>query len=177
MARVVSLAVAAAIFNAMIAIVLSAGRQLYASARDGAWPGAAGRALARVHPRFGSPHVATLTAGAVGMACCFLPLSVLVTILANGNVATYATLCVAAMVGRRNGTTAGTHAASPLFPLGPIVVLLALAGVLWADMLDEETGLKGLLATVAIVAVGAGYYRLIVRRRSAWVPVLGQGGV
>ena len=98
----------------------------------------------------------------------------LVTILANGNVATYATLCVAAMIGRRNGTTAGTHAAAPLFPLGPIVVLLALAGVLWADMLDEEAGLKGLLATLAIVAVGAAYYRCVVRNRSAWVPGLGE---
>ncbi len=167
LARIISLAVAAAIFNAMIAIVLSAGRQLFASARDGAWPGAPGRAMARVHPRFGSPHAATLAVGACGLACCFLPLSVLVTILANGNVATYATLCVAAMVGRRSGATSGTLARAKLFPAGPVLVLLALAGVLWADMLDLETGVPGLLATLAILALGAGYYRLVVRGGSA----------
>ncbi len=159
LARIVSLAVAAAIFNAMIAIVLSAGRQIFASARDGVWPGAAGRVLARIHPRFGSPHVATLAAGAAGLACCFLPARVLVTILANGNVATYATLSIAAMVGRRSGATVATLARARLFPAGPVIVLLALAGVLWADMLDVETGLPGLLATLAILAVGVGHRR------------------
>ncbi len=168
LARVISLAVAAAIFNAMIAIVLSAGRQLFASARDGAWPDAGGRWLTRVHPRFGSPHIATLAVGAAGLACCFLPERVLITVLANGNIATYATLCLASIVGRRRGTTAGTLAPAPLFPLGPIVVLLALAGVVWADLQDVQTGVPGLLSMLAIVALGV----LIVEgARAAFVKV------
>ncbi len=154
LARIISLAVAAAIFNAMIAIVLSAGRQLFASARDGAWPGAGGRALTRVHPRFGSPHAATLVVGAAGLVCCFLPERVLITVLANGNVATYATLCCASIVGRRTGATAGTLAPAPLFPLGPVVVLLALAGIVWADLQDPQTGIPGLLAMLTIVGIG-----------------------
>ncbi len=167
LARVMSLAVAAAIFNTMIAIVLSAGRQLYASARDNAWP-VGGRHLAALHPRFGSPHIATLVVGAAALACCLLPASVLVTILANGNVATYATLCLAAMAGRRSGLTANTEARAPLFPLGPVCVLLALAGVVWADLLDPATGVPGLLAVLAIVGLGVAVHRLVARTNPAW---------
>lgn len=167
LARVMSLAVAAAIFNTMIAIMLSAGRQLYASARDNAWP-AGGQHLAALHPRFGSPHVATLVMGAAALVCCLLPASVLVTILANGNVATYATLSLAAIAGRRTGRTDDTQARAPFFPLGPVCVLLALAGVIWADLLDPATGLPGLLAMLAIVGVGVGMHRLVVRRNPAW---------
>ena len=158
LARIMSLAVAAAIFNTMIAIMLSAARQLYASARDNAWQDGGGQ-LAALHPRFGSPHIATLVVGAAALACCLVPAGVLVTILANGNVATYATLCLAAIAGRRSGLTAHTHARAPLFPLGPICVLLALAGVVWADLLDPSTGVPGLLAMLAIVAVGIGMRR------------------
>ncbi|WP_428395841.1 APC family permease [Lichenicoccus sp.] len=167
-ARLISLCVAAAIFNAMIAVALAGGRQLYASARDGSWPAAINRRLARVHPTFHSPHVATLTVGAGALACCFVPLNVLVVILANGNVATYATLCVAVMIGRRNNSTAQTHARMKLFPLPPLLALLALAGVLWADMLDPAAGLPGLLVTVAMLCAGVGYYLLVVRRRNIW---------
>ncbi len=167
LARVMSLAVAAAIFNTMIAIMLSAGRQLYASARDRAWP-AGGEQLAALHPRFGSPHVATMVVGGVALACCLLPASVLVTILANGNVATYATLCLAAIAGRRSGLTADTAARAPLFPLGPVCVLLALAGVIWADLLDPATGVPGLLAVLAIVGLGVGAHRLVVRGNLVW---------
>jgi amino acid transporter len=162
LARIMSLAVAAAIFNTMIAIILSAGRQLYASARDNAWS-ASGLHLAALHPRFGSPHVATLVVGVVALACCLVPAGVLVTILANGNVATYATLCLAAIAGRRTGLTADTAARAPFFPLGPVCVLLALAVVVWADLLDPATGVPGLLAMLAIVVLGVGLHRLMPR--------------
>ncbi len=164
--RIISLAVAAAIFNTMIAVMLSAGRQLYASARDNAWP-AGGRHLAALHPRFGSPHVTTLVVGGAALACCLLPASVLVTILANGNVATYATLCVAAIAGRRSGLMGDTQARAPLFPPGPVCVLLVLAGVVWADLLDPATGVPGLLAMLAIVGLGVGAHRLVVRGNRA----------
>ena len=165
-ARVMSLAVAAAIFNTMIAIMLSAGRQLYATARDNAWGPAGGR-LASLHPRFGSPHIATMVMGAAALVCCLLPASVVVTILANGNVATYATLSLAAIAGRRSGLTACTRAPAPLFPLGPIFVLLALAGVVGADLLDPSTGVPGLVAMLVMMGLGVAARRLVVRGNPA----------
>jgi amino acid transporter len=168
LSRIISLAVAVAIFNAMIAIVLCGARQIWASARDRCWPDAISRRLDLVHPRFGSPWVATLTLGAASLAWCFVPLKLLVIVIANGNVATYATLCLAVIVGRRNGATARSHARMRLFPLAPALVLLALAGVVWADLLDPETGGIGLAVTVAILIGGVAYCQTALRRSSAW---------
>ncbi len=163
-----SLAVAAAIFNAMIAIVLVGARQIYGSARDRSWPLAISRQLDRVHPRFGSPWIATLLLGAIGLAGCFIPMPLQVVIIANGNVAMYATLCVAALAGRRNGTTSHSHAPMRFFPWPPILALVALAGVVWVDVLDPETGRAGLIAAVAVVFAGVAYYRLCLRRNPAY---------
>ncbi len=168
LANVISLGVALAIFNAMIAVALVGGRQLYGSARDGVFPGAVGHALTRLHPRFGSPWVATLALGAIGTACCFAPLRVLVLILANGNVALYASLCLAVMVGRRTGATARTLYRMPLYPSAPLLALLALAGVVWADLSDRDTGRPGLVATLVVLAAGAAYYRLALKRSDRW---------
>jgi amino acid transporter len=171
-AKLLSLAVAIAIFNAMIAIALCGSRQIYASARDRCWPEAISRRLDRVHPRFGSPWMANLTLGAAGLACCFVPLNLLVIVIANGNVAIYATLCIAVIVGRRSGATGRSQARMRLFPLAPVFVLLALAGVVWADLLDPETGGVGLGVTVAILAMGVAYYHFALRRSGAWRPLV-----
>jgi amino acid transporter len=160
----VSLAVAAAIFNAMLAIIVIGARQIYGSARDRSWPDRISRQLDRVHKRFGSPWVATLVLGALALCECAIPLETQVLIIANGNVAMYATLCLAALVGRRNGTTAHTHAPMRFFPWPPILGLVALAGVVWVDLLDPETGRAGLIAAAAIVAAGMIYYWVVLRR-------------
>ena len=52
-----------AILNAVIAMVLLSGRQLYATGRDATWAPPLDRILTLVHPRFGSPWAATLAAG------------------------------------------------------------------------------------------------------------------
>ena len=162
-ARAMSVAVALAIFNAMIAVALMAGRQLYSTGRDGLWPPAASRALARIHPRFGSPWVATLVMGAAALLACFADSHVLVLVLGNGNVAIYAGLCLAALAGRRTGATAHAGYRMPLFPLAPVFGLAFLAGVVGFDLVDPA-GRSGLAATVAAVAVALAYHHAVLRR-------------
>jgi amino acid transporter len=166
--KAMSLAVALAIFNAMIAVSLMAGRQLFATARDQVWTRGLNAAFARIHPRLGSPWIATLVMGAVGVLWCFLPLSLLVTVIASGTVATYAGLCVAALAGRRNGSTAHGGYRMPLFPLAPVVALAALAGVVWTSLTDAKVGRPGLLASLAVIIVSALAYRLVLRPRGTW---------
>jgi amino acid transporter len=166
--KAVSLGVAFAIVNAMIAIALINARQLYASARDGVWPRAWNRAFGAVHPRFGSPWIAALVMGAATAACCLLDLHLLVMLTANGLVLVYAGVSVAAVAGRLNGTTAGGHYRMPLFPLAPALALVALAAVIWADLADAETGRPSLLANLAVMALFAAYYALYLRRRGGW---------
>jgi amino acid transporter len=163
-ARVMSLAVALAIFNAMIAVALMAGRQLYSTGRDGLWPARASRALARVHPRLGSPWVATLAMGATGLLACLADPHVLVLVLGNGNVAIYAGLCLAALAGRRSGATAHAGFRMPLFPLPPLFALGFLAAVVGFDLVDPA-GRDGLAATLVTVAAALAYYAAVLRRR------------
>lgn len=166
--QVVSLGVAFAIVNAMIAIGLINARQLFCSGRDGVWPGSLNRWAAAVHPRFRSPWIATLAMGAATIACCFLPLNLLVILSGTNVVMLYAGVSIAVIAGRLNGTTAGGHYRMPLFPLWPVVALVGLAGVVVANVLDPESGRPSLVANAAVMAVSAGYYFLYLRRRGGW---------
>jgi amino acid transporter len=167
-AKLISLGVALAIFNTMIAIALSAGRQLYSTGRDGLWPRPANRALAAIHPRFGSPWIASLVMGAAALAGCFIDPKVLVLILGNGSVAIYTALCLATLVGRRSGATRHGVYRMPLFPVAPILALTALAAVVWFD-LNDAAGLQGLAATAATVGASALYAVFVLRRKRSWV--------
>ncbi len=167
LAGVMSIGIALAIFNAMIAVALVAGRQLYATGRDRLWPDPVSTFLAQIHPRFGSPWTATLVMGAAGLLGCFISQKVLVLILGNGNIALYTGLCLAVLMGRRSGATGHAGYRMPLFPLAPVVALVALAAVVWFDLHDAD-GAKGLAATVACVVLSLLYYSLVLKRRAAW---------
>jgi amino acid transporter len=167
-ARVISLGVALAIFNTMIAVALSAGRQLYSTGRDGLWPKAANRALAAIHPRFGSPWIASLIMGAAALAGCFIDPKVLVLILGNGSVAIYTALCLATLVGRRSGATRHGVYRMPLFPVAPVLALVALSAVVWFD-LHDAAGFQGLAATAATAGAAALYAVFVLRRKRSWV--------
>jgi amino acid transporter len=163
---VMSLGVALALFNAMLAISLMGGRQLYSSARDQAWPRGVSAAVSRLHLTFNSPWVATTVLGATGLLWCLVPLDVLLIVIGEGTAAIYACMCVAAIRGRSG---AAAHAAwrMPLFPLGPWLALLALFAVGVADLFDPDAR-RGLMATAATVIVSVGYYRLALHGRERW---------
>ena len=168
MAKVVSLAVAMAIFNCMVVVALLCGRQLYATGRDGAWPESVNRFLSSIHPRFNSPWKATILMGACAIAWCFVPLNLLeLVIIASGVAALYGLLCITALVGRRTGATAHAGYRMPLGPVIPLLGLAALIGVVVATWFDPNNGKVGLLATAAVIAFFALYY-LIFLRKSAW---------
>ena len=150
LARLMSLGVALAVFNTMIAIALMAGRQLYATARDGLWPAPVRRALAATHPRWGSPWAATLAMGGSGLLACLLDPQILVLILGNSNVVTYSGLCLAALRGRRTGASGNLAWRMPGFPGPPILGLLFLLAVLTFDLFDPA-GRVGLLVTALTV--------------------------
>ncbi len=170
LAAAISLGVAIAIFNAMIAVALVGGRLLYAASRDQLWGPAANRAFCRVHPRFGSPWVATLALGATGLLLCLVPLSTLIMINGNGAAFGYALLAMAVILGRRSGTTAHTRARMPWHPIGPLVVLAAVATIGLAELFDTGSGRTGLLVTGVILGAGAVFYRVVVRQRGVWAP-------
>lgn len=163
-----SIGVVVAIVNAIIACILACARFFYGTARDGSWGRPLDRWMAQVHPRLGSPWVGTLIVGGVGIACCFLPLTLLLVLSGTGLVAIYAGIAVAAIVGRRTGATAHAAYRMPFYPLAPVVTLAALAYVTWTSWLDLEEGRPGLLMTAAQIALSAAYYWFVLRRRGGW---------
>ena len=133
------------------------------------WGGVVDRWIAAVHPRWHSPWVATLVNGALGIACCFIKLNFLLILSGGGLLVTYAAISLAALAGRRTGSTAHGHYRMPLFPVAPILTLIALAYVAWNNWLDVEAGRPGLIATAAQIGAAILYYLLVLRRRGAWV--------
>jgi len=166
--QVISLGIALAIINAVIAMVLLTARQLFATGRDEAWPGPANAALIRIHPRLRSPWVATLAAGALAAGLCFVDLKLLLIATGTGTAVIYGVLCVAALAGRRTGVTDHGHHRMPLFPWVPIATLIALVGVLYADWLDPAEGRPGLFIAIGVAVAFAAYYALAVRGRGRW---------
>lgn len=165
-ARAMSLAVALALFNAMIATALMGGRHLYASGRDRAWPRRLNLAFSRLHPRFNSPWAASLAIGVTSVLWCLVKLDVLLVLIGDGTAAIYACMSLAALKGRKRAAAHSPYR-MPLFPWPALMALACLAALALADLLDPD-GRKGLIAS-AVVAFGAAlYYRLVLRRRGDW---------
>jgi amino acid transporter len=168
LANAISLGVAVAIFNAMIAIALIGARGVYAAARDRAFPGVISRRLNRVHPTHGSPWVATLLLGVVGLFLCLLPLSTLIMINGNSAGIIYALLAIAVIRGRWTGATSASRSRMILHPVGPVIVILTMLAIIMAGLSHEGSGRTGLLVAAAILCAGGAYYQLVVRHRDDW---------
>ena len=157
LARALAGAVALAVFNAVIAMVLLSARQLYGAARDGVWPGAMSQLLTRVDGRSRAPWAATLAAGAVAALLCLAPLRLLLLLTGTGVTAIYAGLCVVLIVGRRTGRTAGAVHRAPGGPWLAGGVFAGLAVVLAADAWDAGDGRTSLWVTAGLAAAGAAW--------------------
>jgi amino acid transporter len=167
----VALGVALAIVNAIIAWVLACARFFYGTARDGSWGRPLDGWMTLIHPRWQSPWAGTLIVGAIGMALCLLPLRLLEVWSGAGLIAIYAGIALAAVIGRRSGATAHAPYRMPWYPLAPLLTFAALALVTAAAWLDRDEGRVALLATLAQIALAAGYYWLVLRKKG-WTAVV-----
>jgi amino acid transporter len=164
----ISLAIAVAIFNAVIAIILQAARLLFSSGRDKTWFGPINAAVASVHGSYASPWIATIVVSVLAAVACFIDINLLLVVSGTSLVVIYALLCVAVFAGRRNGSTAGGHYRMPLFPVPTILAFVALVYVAYQNLLDAAFGRPSLIATLLIMAVAAIYYVLVLARRTDW---------
>jgi amino acid transporter len=175
LAVLVSLSVAGAVFNCMIAIALSFGRMVFAASRDQAWPAPLNHVFGSLNPRFGSPANATLALALVAVPLCFVSMKILIMINGNLNIAVYGAMAACVMVGRRSGQTAHSRVRAPWHPLAPMVVLAAMAALTLADLMDAESGRPALLAGGLVIGAGALYAAYVVRWNPAWQQREGAG--
>ena len=169
-----TLGIIAALFNALVSGITCYGRFVYSSGRDHIWSEPVNRALVRLHPRFGSPWVATVAFALTGALGCFVGLSTLIILAAGCGVAQWALINWAGIVGRRRGLTGGpgTYRA-PLFPLTNIVSLVAAAGLAVLAWSDPTTGRPGVLVVGGVILLSLLYHHLVLNRRTfGWTPLV-----
>ena len=164
----VSVGIALAIVNAVLATIMQNGRFFFSTGRDSTWHGRINDAFTRTHRRFNSPWIGTLASGASAIAMCFLGMQLLLVLTGTGIVLIYAAVSVGALVGRRSGKTVHAPYRMPIFPLVPIFALVALAFVIVASWLDPSVGRPSLIINVVLIAAALAYYRFVLARRGAW---------
>lgn len=151
-----------AIFNATIAIILGFSRILYSTAREQAWPPRISKALARVHPKWRTPWVATVTIGGIGgllsLASEFINLVDFTAVLISG---IYGLLAIGAFVSRIRHKGERPYR-MPLWPVPPII---AFAGIILG--LSQQPP-RDLIIGFGILLVFSLYYLLYLRRNSSF---------
>ena len=173
MATLLTLGIIAALFNALVSGLTCYGRFVYSSGRDGIWSEGINHALMRIHPRSGSPWVATIVFALSGLGCCFLGLSTLIVLAAGCGIAQWVLLNVAGIVGRVRGLTGGpgTYRA-PLFPLTHVLSLFAATALAVIAWNDTATGRPGMIIVLAAIALSLLYHRFVLDRRGpGWTMV------
>ncbi|MEA2691650.1 MAG: basic amino acid/polyamine antiporter, family [Acidobacteriota bacterium] len=154
----IALAGVAGITTVLLVLLLALPRILLAMARDGLLPSGF---FAAVHPRFRTPHKATLATGLlVGLVTAFLPIDVIVNLVNMGTLLAFVIVCAAIPVMRRTHPDAVRHFRVPFVPLIPIL------GVLSCLLLMCSLPAENWLRLGVWFAVGMAIYLLYGRRHS-----------
>ena len=130
--------------------MLGSPRALYALARDGMLPAP----LARIHPRFHTPHVAIVTYAAIVAAIAISASFNQLAVLANVAILSLYLLCVLASyeLQRRDVRAGGTPFSTPG---GAIVPIVAACAILW--LIAQATAREFLLEAFVLSAATAFY--------------------
>jgi amino acid transporter len=152
LARVVSGAIYLSVFNAIIAIVAQFSRMMFASGRDGFWLPAFNRALKIIHPRFGTPWIATLLFGVPSALLAFCSdLESLTSFTVILLLLVYIIMAVAALISRRRRHFHHPYL-MPLWPLPVLAALLCCLYVLWTILIASS--LKDFIIIAGIIGFG-----------------------
>jgi APA family basic amino acid/polyamine antiporter len=148
----------AGITTVLLVLLLALPRILLAMARDGLLPSGF---FAAVHPRFRTPHKATLATGVVVMVVtAFFPIDVIVNLVNMGTLLAFVIVCAAIPVMRRTHPDAPRHFRVPLVPLIPIL------GVLFCLLLMCSLPAENWLRLALWLLVGVAIYFFYGRRHS-----------
>ena len=163
-AGIVSVAVAGAVFNALLATVLQQSRFLYSLSRDGLWTSSANAWLTRLHPRFRSPWTATIALCALSVPLCFLEERTLLVLISSDVVFSLALVSLSVIAGRRRNITGGGFR-SPLFPLFPMLGLLLSVLFAVSEYHDTAAGRPSLYLCGGLLLAGWLYFQAKLRNR------------
>ncbi len=162
-AALVATGAVAGITSVLIVMMIGQIRVFFAMSRDGLlmpW-------LSKVHPRFRTPHNATLVTGvAVAVLAAFVPIGEAADMTNIGTLFAFALVCAGILVLRRINPTHPRPFRIPFMPWIPVLGMLSCLGLMY--YLPTITWVRFVVWTVVGVAVYFGYAirhsRLAVRR-------------
>jgi len=167
-ATIVSLSIATAIFNAVIAMILQSARLVYSTGRDNTWFKSLNSALATIHPRFNSPCNATLLLSIASCVACFMKIDTLMLLSGTMVIVVHSLLCVSVILGRRNGTTKNGFSRMPFFPIPAVLCLAGMGTIFYLNLIDVDFGRPSLISTGEIILGASIYYFLFLSHRKNW---------
>jgi len=157
-ALVISIGAVAGITSVLLVLLLSQARVLLAMARDGLIPASF---FGAVHPRFRTPHKATMLTGAVvALLAAVFPLKLLADLVNIGTLMAFVIVCFAVIVMRRSNPELPRPFRTPFMPWVP----LAGAAVNVAMMLS--LGWENWTRLAVWLLIGLGIYLGYGRRHS-----------
>lgn len=155
---VVDIGATTGLFSCLLTALMGQPRIFYAMARDGLLP----PSMAKIHPKYGTPHVATAWTGLLCALCSgFLPLDILGELTSVGTLFAFAFVCLGVMILRF------THPDLPRkfrVPLGPVVV--PMLGVLSCLLLTVSQGVECLIRFIVWITIGLVFYFVYGYRKS-----------
>ncbi len=164
-AKLVSISIAIAIFNACLAGFIGIGRNVFSMGRTNLFARPINRALMRLIPKTDAPWVALLVIGISTALATFLTLKFKILLLSGQFTILTMFYIWGIFVGRRSGRT-GVHAyKTPLFPLIPAAGILIAIGEVVVLWLDVDSGRPSLFICLGLNVAAYLYYRLILCRR------------
>jgi APA family basic amino acid/polyamine antiporter len=115
----ISVGAVVGITSVLLVLLLSQSRVLLAMARDGLIPRSF---FAAVHPRFQTPHKATILTGVVvAIVAALFPLKILADLVNIGTLMAFVVVCASVIVMRRTHPDLPRPFRTPLVPLVPIL--------------------------------------------------------
>lgn len=152
LAPLVDVGALAGLSSVILVVMIGQPRIFYTMSRDGMLP----PVLARVHPRFKTPHVATVATGAVAaLGAGVLPIDILAELTNIGTLSAFCVVCVAVLVLRR------AHPELPRpfrVPCAWLVCPLGAAGCLVLILsLPHSTWWRAIVWTAIGLCIYAGY--------------------
>jgi APA family basic amino acid/polyamine antiporter len=152
----VTLAAIAGLATVILVMLLGQSRVLFAMAKDGLLPSFMGK----VHPRFHTPYVATLSTGfaAAGIAA-FFPIGLLGELVSIGTLLAFVIVCASVLVLRYRDPGAHRPFKTPLFPIVPILGILVCGYLMSGLPLDTWIRLALWMAIGMVIYTTYGRFR------------------
>lgn len=157
---IVKIGAIAGMSSVIVVFLLGQSRVFYAMANDGLLP----PIFAAIHPKFRTPHIATIVSGIIAMLLAgLLPISVLGQLVSIGTLLAFLIVCIAVAVLRSTRPDLPRPFKTPLVPLVPILGASISAVQMFSLPLDTW------LRLIAWLAVGLLIYFTYGRKHSKLV--------